>query len=405
MINRRLISAFCLGVTSGMPFSIIGFIIPYYLLQHGYSKADIGSLFLASSPYFLKPLFAPFLDKFPITSWVAKMGDVKSWLCVLYCVLAISLAQIMLLPIGNIYIVAVILFMIALSISCIDVVFDGYLIESSESKEDLSRAITNVKLGFNTGMLIVGTGALGLVGFGVEWNLVFAGLVMLEIILAMLGVYNLSSFHSSAISSNKAYFADLKHTCISVMAMQRHWILFIAFILLYKTSDVIPRVATPMLLIDLQFTATQVASISQAYGLLVSMVGIYLGGWITRRFTIDQGITIGAIVKLCIPVSFGLLAYIGNVPMLFIAITAQNLCGGIAGGVLSIYFASLCRSQTNVATSFALLASLGSGARILLSATGGILAHNMTWIPFFILVTAIASMTLIVYRINRVKER
>ena len=87
---------------------------------------------------------------------------------------------------------------------------------------------------------------------------------------------------------------------------------------------------------------------------------------------------------------FSYLSQIGhNNEMLYGVIFIENFSGGIGDAVLVAYLSSLCSAAFS-ATQYAILASLASLARSLLTSSSGIFAQALGWYEFFILSTFLA---------------
>jgi MFS family permease len=144
------------------------------------------------------------------------------------------------------------------------------------------------------------------------------------------------------------------------------------------------------LFLDLSFTSLEIANISKAYGLLVMILGAFLGGILVSRLGIFKGIIICGCVQILSPLMFLLLSIVGHNTNIFITtITLQNFCCGLGGTALVIYFSTICSNEF-IATQFAIIASFGSLVRISLSSISGFLASYCEWPQFFLFNTLLS---------------
>jgi PAT family beta-lactamase induction signal transducer AmpG len=70
-----------------------------------------------------------------------------------------------------------------------------------------------------------------------------------------------------------------------------------------------------------------------------------------------------------------------------VTISAENLTGGMASAAFVAYLSALC-SRDFTATQYALLSSLATVGLNVLAASGGYMAEQLGWVPFFLLCTA-----------------
>ena len=62
------------GFASGLPLALTGSTLQAWLTQSGVSVEAIGALSLVGLPYLLKFLWAPVVDRYPLTAWSRRRG-------------------------------------------------------------------------------------------------------------------------------------------------------------------------------------------------------------------------------------------------------------------------------------------------------------------------------------------
>ena len=135
--------------------------------------------------------------------------------------------------------------------------------------------------------------------------------------------------------------------------------LILALICLYRLSDFVLNIMTPFYL-DLGFTKTQVAEVRKIFGVPMSMIGVFAGGWAVARFGIMRPLIVGAFALPVANTIFSWLATQGpDMTALFVAIGIDNIVSGYAGTCLVAYMSSLT-SVGFTATQYALFSSLYS---------------------------------------------
>ncbi|MCC8369437.1 MAG: MFS transporter [Rickettsia endosymbiont of Oxypoda opaca] len=393
LINPKrhyLIGILLLGLTSGFAFTLVFFTIPYQLSEAKYTTDIIGSMSLAAFPYCLKIAWAPFIDKYSVPFLCAKFGQRRGWaLTAQICLLLSIVGFLVINPSDNLYITAIIAFIISFCAATQDIVLDAYRIERPANKEELTLAITFSGMGFRLGILTASAGALYLSSI-FSWQAAYQGafavtLVGPIVILCVKESKPKEKRHATLhLMSIKQYFEVIRKSILSLKLSQPRWLLTILFIFLYKAGDSVPMAMSSPLFLDLSFTAHEIASISKAYGLVVMIIGGFLGGILTSKIGIFKSVLISGTIQLLSPLMFMILAVIGhNIPAFIATITIQNFCCGLAGTVITIYLASLCNSEF-IATEYSLLASLSSFARLMLASLGGFCAKYIPWSQFFL---------------------
>ncbi len=133
--------------------------------------------------------------------------------------------------------------------------------------------------------------------------------------------------------------------------------LILALICLYRLSDFVLNIMNPFYR-DLGFSLTEIAEVRKVFGVVCSMVGVGLGGWMVAKLGMMRALIIGAFAGPLSNLVFAWLAMQGHdLTALFIAIGIDNLAGGISGTCLIAYMSSLTATGFT-ATQYALFTSL-----------------------------------------------
>jgi PAT family beta-lactamase induction signal transducer AmpG len=133
--------------------------------------------------------------------------------------------------------------------------------------------------------------------------------------------------------------------------------LILALICVYRIPDFVLNIMNPFYL-DLGFTLVQIAQVRQIFGLVMTMLGVFAGGFAVARYGLLPALLVGAFAGPLSNLVFAWLAARGNdLFALFVAIGIDNLAGGFAGTCLIADMSSLT-STGFTATQYALLSSL-----------------------------------------------
>jgi PAT family beta-lactamase induction signal transducer AmpG len=168
--------------------------------------------------------------------------------------------------------------------------------------------------------------------------------------------------------------------------------------MLYKLGDALAGTMLNPLLVELGFTKLEIAAVSKTHGLVASIFGVFLGGWLVKHVGVMRALWIAGFMQMFSNLVFVLQARAGhNLTMLVATIGIENLCGGIGTAAFVAYLSGLCRDRYT-ATQYALLTAISSGLRMVLSGGAGVAAVWLGWELFFGLtaITAIPGMVMIV---------
>ena len=133
--------------------------------------------------------------------------------------------------------------------------------------------------------------------------------------------------------------------------------LILALICLYRLSDFVLNIMNPFYA-DLGFTKVEIAEARKVFGVVMTVIGVGLGGFSVARLGMMRALVVGAFAGPLSNLAFAWLATQGpQLWALFVAIGVDNIAGGIAGTCLIAYMSSLT-SAGFTATQYALFSSL-----------------------------------------------
>ncbi|MGE0742982.1 MAG: permease [Hyphomonadaceae bacterium] len=153
--------------------------------------------------------------------------------------------------------------------------------------------------------------------------------------------------------------------------------LILAMICVYRISDFVLNLMSAFY-VDVGFTLDEIAGARKLFGVLMSMAGIGLGGWLVARFGLMRSLIVGAVVQPLSNLAFSLLTFTGPwLPGLYLCIAIDNISAGIAGTALIAYMSSLT-SLGFTATQYALFSSLYALPGKILAAVSGRIVEGAT---------------------------
>lgn len=134
--------------------------------------------------------------------------------------------------------------------------------------------------------------------------------------------------------------------------------LILALIAVYRISDVVMGIMANPFYVDMGFTKDEVAAVSKLFGVVMTLVGAFLGGVLALRIGVMRTLMLGAILSAASNLLFAWLATRGHdLRGLIFVVSADNLSSGIASAAFVAYLSSLTNVQYS-ATQYALFSSL-----------------------------------------------
>jgi MFS transporter, PAT family, beta-lactamase induction signal transducer AmpG len=172
---------------------------------------------------------------------------------------------------------------------------------------------------------------------------------VIAIIINKVGLINTDMFEEGYVDPIKNFFERYGKNMS---------ILLLTLIGLYRISDIVLGVISNLFYQDLGFSKTQIATVVKTFGLVMSLLGGFLGGLLTTRFGVIRLLLWGAILSSATNLLFMLLAKMGaNLPMLYLVISADNLAAGLASAAFVAFLSSLT-DISFTAVQFAIFTSL-----------------------------------------------
>ncbi|HPW07904.1 MAG TPA: MFS transporter, partial [Burkholderiaceae bacterium] len=131
-----------------------------------------------------------------------------------------------------------------------------------------------------------------------------------------------------------------------------------ALIAIYRISDVVMGIMANPFYVDLGYTKDEVALVTKVYGVIMTLVGAFVGGVLSMRFGVMRILMLGAMLSAATNLLFAWLAAHGHdLTALIFVISADNLSSGIASAAFIAYLSSLTNVQYS-ATQYALFSSM-----------------------------------------------
>jgi MFS transporter, PAT family, beta-lactamase induction signal transducer AmpG len=168
--------------------------------------------------------------------------------------------------------------------------------------------------------------------------------------------------------------------------LRRHrWqaVLILALIGTYRISDVVMGIMANPFYVDMGYTKDEVAAVTKVYGVVMTLLGAFLGGALTLRWGVGRVLMLGALLSATTNLLFAWLAGHGHdVTALIAVVSADNLSGGIASAAFIAYLSGLTNVQYS-ATQYALFSSMMLLAPKWLAGFSGVAVDVVGYPAFF----------------------
>ncbi|MBM3590754.1 MAG: AmpG family muropeptide MFS transporter [Alphaproteobacteria bacterium] len=383
--KKNFIVIFLLGISSGIPITLILSTLKALLVDKGFDIKIIGFLSIVSLPYSLKIFVAPIVDSMAIPYLTKKFGNRRSWIIFSQFLLVILIALLGIAgETSSLSAISSLAFLVACISATQDIVIDGYRIELIK-KEEQAIASAYYIYGYRIGMLISGSLALALSDI-VPWYLVYfsmSAFMMMCILSVLFANESRKNWHPRKYHF-RIWFIKFVIRPLKNFSEHKNWVGIILFIICFKLTDAFAGNLTLPFLLEIGYTKTQLATILKTFGLFATLFGVYCGGIIFKKIGIYKSLWIATILQSLSNLAFVYLALNGkNINSLYFVVFFENFCGGIGDAVFVGYLSSICNLKFS-STQYALFSSISSISRSLLSSSSGFYASSLGWINFFI---------------------
>ncbi len=157
----------------------------------------------------------------------------------------------------------------------------------------------------------------------------------------------------------------------------------------YRISDIVLGVVANVFYYDMGYSKEAIATATKVFGIWMTILGGFLGGWLALRHGTMRVLMLGAVLTVATNLLFiALAASPGDLPLLYIVIGADNLTAGLAGAAFVAYLSSLTSLQFTAAQ-YAIFSSLMTLFPKLLGGYSGTVVEAFGYSYFFLGAAAI----------------
>lgn len=398
-VRPRPIAALLLGISSGFPLALLLGTMTFWLAKVGIDKKTIGFAVGLTTPYTLKFLWAPLIDRIRLPVLAPLFGQRRAWL---FLIMALLFGAVWMLGAsdprdGHMAPFAFWAIVVAFLGATQDIVIDAYRIEILPVEQLFHGTATN-QLGYKVGAFFAGVGTIALAsteGFNLGWAAAYGltGLCIVPGIVAALwagpGVYDAFDAKRTDLTFGQQLWEAIIAPFLEFFR-RKGAVLILLFVLVYKLGDAMGQVMLNPMIVELGFTDTEFVAINKLVGFWGLIVGTALAAPLMAWLGLGRSLFVSGVLMMVSNLTFAMLASRGHdVTWLTIAVTTEQVTSGMGLTVFVTYLSGLS-NLAYTATQFALLSSLAAVGRTWLSSPAGIAADALGWTGFWLLTTLVA---------------
>lgn len=431
--DRRLLTIFMLGISSGFPWVLIGSVMSAWLKDEGLSRSMIGLFGIVFGAYTINFLWSPLLDRVKLPLLYLQLGQRRSWiaLCqVITALAAIFLSNIVLT--NQLFTAALLCFLIAAASATHDIAIDAYRIDiiPEEESEKVTAAAAMATSGWWTGYALLGALPFFLADSPhFDWPKIYLllgavmGLLVLVTLVAKEPESQRDHIHQQLEQSYQAKLGDthtLSRKALAWFAVTliepfksffnknglKTALALLLFIFLFKIGESFLARMSIVFYKEIGFTNTQIGQYSKLGTGLITIVFAFLGSIFNHKYGIVKGLFISGIAMAASNLMFSWIAIAGPKEYLYaMAIVIDGFTQAWSLVAMVAFISMLC-DRAFSATHYALLASLGSLGRTVMSSYSGVIIDDWLhgdWAMFFVITALMVIPSLVLLYLIRHK--
>lgn len=375
--SARLLKMAMLSFPGGLPLALVITTVPAWLSDQGLSPSEIGLLQLAGLPWSFKFLWAPALDRIrpPL------LDQRRGWILLMQLLMIPAVGALALVDPRAATAVGLATVLIAVVSATQDVAMDAYAVELMRPAEQGPGNALRVTF-YRLAMIASGGLAIAAADL-VPWPVVF-GALALSFVPALALTALAEPPEASATTRRPRTFAESVREPLRGLWARPGVMPLLAFILLYKLGDNLASSMVPTFFIQhLHVSLTELGTLQKGVGLGMTVLGTLLGGFLLPRLGLVRALWVFGVLQAVTNLTYSAAAWAeGARPVVYAAITAENLVGGMGAAAL-VTVLTRVTDRRYAAAQFALLSSVAALSRSLAAAPSGVLVEALGYTRFF----------------------
>ncbi len=339
--RTKLVWVAFLYFAQGLPFGIFNEVMPVYLRVHEIGLKEIGLFSLLGLPWSIKVLWAPLVDS---------LGRFQVWIA--SCLFLMACWLLLLAPLEPTRVtLAFGLLMLAISTTSAtqDVAIDGYTIGLLDPHE--VGMANGIRVTAYRVSLILGGGGLILLADRYSWTVLFAAVGFLFLALSGGAMATPEVYRNPEARSRlfQGLLAWLKRPAAPAVFL---------FVLTYKVGDAAMAPMVKPFWVDRGMSLVEIGLVSTTLGVIATILGALLGGWLTSRFGLLWGLWTLGFFQAGSNLLYAGVATAGvGREAIYFASLFESFSAGLGTAAFLAFLMSICEKD-HAATQYALLSAL-----------------------------------------------
>lgn len=406
-----------LGFSAGLPLLLVLGTLSFWLREADIDRTTIGFLSWVGLAYAFKWVWSPLVDRLPLPGLTRMLGRRRSWLLFSQLLIVAGLLGMSFMdPKQSLQPLVWCAVLVAFGSATQDIALDAYRIESAKLDDQAALAAT-YQTGYRLAMIWAGAGVLWVAaqvqgdvqGYMVQaWHVAYTAMAA-SMLVGMVTVLLSPEPETRPMAPARNAAEWIKGALIAPFADfigRYRWqaLLLLALIGLYRVSDVVMGIMANPFYVDMGYTKEEVAAVTKVFGVIMTLLGGFVGGTMAVRWGVMRVLMLGAVLSAGTNMLFAWLATRGHdVSALVWVVSADNLAGGIASAAFIAYLSGLTNVQYS-ATQYALFSSMMLLAPKWLAGFSGVFVDAYGYEAFFH-TTALMGfpVLLLIFLVSRVK--
>lgn len=385
-----------LGFSAGLPLLLVLGTLSFWLREADIDRTTIGFLSWVGLAYAFKWVWSPLVDRLPLPALTRMLGRRRSWLLFSQLLIVAGLLGMSFMdPKQSLQPLVWCALLVAFGSATQDIALDAYRIESAKVDDQAALAAT-YQTGYRLAMIWAGAGVLWVAaqvqgdvqGYMVQaWHVAYTAMAA-SMLVGMVTVLFSPEPETRPIAPARNAAEWIKGALIAPFADfigRYRWqaLLLLALIGLYRVSDVVMGIMANPFYVDMGYTKEEVAAVTKVFGVIMTLLGGFVGGTMAVRWGVMRVLMLGAVLSAGTNMLFAWLATRGHdVSALVWVVSADNLAGGIASAAFIAYLSGLTNVQYS-ATQYALFSSMMLLAPKWLAGFSGVFVDAYGYEAFF----------------------
>ncbi|SUY74014.1 muropeptide transporter [Comamonas testosteroni] len=385
-----------LGFSAGLPLLLVLGTLSFWLREADIDRTTIGFLSWVGLAYAFKWVWSPLVDRLPLPGLTRMLGRRRSWLLFSQLLIVAGLLGMSFMdPKQSLQPLVWCAVLVAFGSATQDIALDAYRIESAKLDDQAALAAT-YQTGYRLAMIWAGAGVLWVAaqvqgdvqGYMVQaWHVAYTAMAA-SMLVGMVTVLLSPEPETRPMAPARNAAEWIKGALIAPFADfigRYRWqaLLLLALIGLYRVSDVVMGIMANPFYVDMGYTKEEVAAVTKVFGVIMTLLGGFVGGTMAVRWGVMRVLMLGAVLSAGTNMLFAWLATRGHdVSALVWVVSADNLAGGIASAAFIAYLSGLTNVQYS-ATQYALFSSMMLLAPKWLAGFSGVFVDAYGYEAFF----------------------